>query len=128
MSPPQGQDDRSESAPATDAMVDAPAPSSVSAAKTQTELAQAFSDLARGEKQASALEANLASLETKLDALLAAFEASVEDVAPGGKEEGGGEKEAEEIQRQPRRSVNANDRNDGIDQHTDNNSNKAEGG
>ncbi|KAI1402329.1 hypothetical protein F4819DRAFT_485638 [Hypoxylon fuscum] len=41
---------------------------------TQTELAQAFKDIARGEQQAAALEANLTSLESKLDALLASIE------------------------------------------------------
>ncbi|KAI1489272.1 hypothetical protein F5X96DRAFT_641705 [Biscogniauxia mediterranea] len=41
---------------------------------TQAELAQAFKDLARGEQQAAALEANLANLENRLDALLASIE------------------------------------------------------
>ncbi|KAI0817694.1 hypothetical protein GGR55DRAFT_33005 [Xylaria sp. FL0064] len=48
-----------------------PAPS---AATAQAEMAQAFRDLARGEQQAAAIEANLASIESKLDALLASIE------------------------------------------------------
>ncbi|KAI2640728.1 hypothetical protein GGS26DRAFT_586726 [Hypomontagnella submonticulosa] len=50
------------------------APTSV--ASTQAEMAQAFKDLARGERQAAALEASLTSLESKLDALLASVERS----------------------------------------------------
>ncbi|KAI0974239.1 hypothetical protein F4678DRAFT_368448 [Xylaria arbuscula] len=46
----------------------------VSAATTQAEMAQAFRDLAKGEQQAAAIEANLASIESKLDALLASIE------------------------------------------------------
>ncbi|KAI0160318.1 hypothetical protein GGR57DRAFT_499730 [Xylariaceae sp. FL1272] len=46
------------------------------ASSTQAEMAQAFKDLARGEQQAAAIEANLTNLENKLDALLAAFEAN----------------------------------------------------
>ncbi|KAI3323521.1 hypothetical protein HD806DRAFT_90033 [Xylariaceae sp. AK1471] len=46
-----------------------------SASKTQAEMAQAFKDLARGEQQAAAIEANLTNLESKLDALLASIEA-----------------------------------------------------
>ncbi|KAI8632565.1 hypothetical protein F5Y19DRAFT_421730 [Xylariaceae sp. FL1651] len=46
-----------------------------SASTTQAELAQAFRELARGEQQAAAIEANLTSLENKLDALLASIEA-----------------------------------------------------
>ncbi|KAI1310469.1 hypothetical protein F5Y03DRAFT_392405 [Xylaria venustula] len=46
----------------------------VSAATTQAEMAQAFRDLARGEQQAAAIEANLANIESKLDALLASIE------------------------------------------------------
>ncbi|KAI1331592.1 hypothetical protein F5Y16DRAFT_271820 [Xylariaceae sp. FL0255] len=49
-----------------------PGASSIS---TQAEMAQAFKDLARGEQQATAIEAHLTSLESKLDALLASFEA-----------------------------------------------------
>ncbi|KAI0442482.1 hypothetical protein F4803DRAFT_371477 [Xylaria telfairii] len=45
-----------------------------SALTAQAEMAQAFKDLARGEQQATAIEANLASLESKLDALLASIE------------------------------------------------------
>ncbi|TID04394.1 hypothetical protein CH35J_002610 [Colletotrichum higginsianum] len=39
-------------------------------------IAQAYRDLVRGEQAAAALEANLTTLESRLDALLAAFEAS----------------------------------------------------
>ncbi|KAI0452752.1 hypothetical protein F5B21DRAFT_482152 [Xylaria acuta] len=45
-----------------------------SALTAQAEMAQAFKDLARGEQQAAAIEANLARLESKLDALLASIE------------------------------------------------------
>ncbi|KAI1640440.1 hypothetical protein F4809DRAFT_590164 [Biscogniauxia mediterranea] len=54
---------------------------------TQAELAQAFKDLARGEQQAAALEANLANLENRLDALLASIEGGS---APNGEETGRG--------------------------------------
>ncbi|RYO74799.1 hypothetical protein DL764_010682 [Monosporascus ibericus] len=40
----------------------------------QSEMAQAFNDLARGEQHATALEANLTNLENRLDALLASIE------------------------------------------------------
>ncbi|RYP76197.1 hypothetical protein DL771_002021 [Monosporascus sp. 5C6A] len=40
----------------------------------QSEMAQAFKDLARGEQHATALEANLTNLENRLDALLASIE------------------------------------------------------
>ncbi|RFU73779.1 hypothetical protein TARUN_8480 [Trichoderma arundinaceum] len=40
----------------------------------EVDLAQALRDLARGEQAATAMEANLTNLESKLDALLAAFE------------------------------------------------------
>ncbi|KAI9167002.1 hypothetical protein HJFPF1_03121 [Paramyrothecium foliicola] len=46
------------------------------ASKTDdADLAQAYKDLLRGEQAATALEANLSNLESKLDALLATFEA-----------------------------------------------------
>ncbi|KAI1504383.1 hypothetical protein F5X99DRAFT_406101 [Biscogniauxia marginata] len=45
-----------------------------SAITTQADMAQAFKDLARGEQQAAALEANLTNLESRLDALLASVE------------------------------------------------------
>ncbi|OAA43234.1 hypothetical protein NOR_04601 [Metarhizium rileyi] len=38
------------------------------------DLAQAYRDLAKGEQTATALEANLANLESKLDAMLAVLE------------------------------------------------------
>ncbi|KAI8944689.1 hypothetical protein F4801DRAFT_585179 [Xylaria longipes] len=50
--------------------------SALTAQTAQAEMAQAFKDLARGEQQAAAIEANLASLESKLDALLASIEAN----------------------------------------------------
>ncbi|RKU41631.1 hypothetical protein DL546_000620 [Coniochaeta pulveracea] len=40
----------------------------------QSELAQALQELAKGEQTATALENNLSSLESKIDALLASFE------------------------------------------------------
>ncbi|PTB65365.1 hypothetical protein BBK36DRAFT_21163 [Trichoderma citrinoviride] len=40
----------------------------------QIHIIQALRDLARGEQAATAMEANLTNLESKLDALLAAFE------------------------------------------------------
>ncbi|RYO91280.1 hypothetical protein DL766_002049 [Monosporascus sp. MC13-8B] len=40
----------------------------------QSEMVQAFKDLARGEQHATALEANLTNLENRLDALLASIE------------------------------------------------------
>ncbi|KAI0136632.1 hypothetical protein BJ170DRAFT_689057 [Xylariales sp. AK1849] len=43
-------------------------------ASSEAEMAHAFRELARGEQQAAAMEANLAKLENKLDALLAQFE------------------------------------------------------
>lgn len=46
-------------------------------------MAQALRDLARGEQTASALEANLTALESKLDELLASFEASVDEEMEG---------------------------------------------
>ncbi|KAL3423850.1 hypothetical protein PVAG01_05597 [Phlyctema vagabunda] len=44
------------------------------ATTSDADLAQAFKDLARGEKTAQALEANLTNLEKKIDDLLASFE------------------------------------------------------
>ncbi|KAI0102934.1 hypothetical protein GGR51DRAFT_525925 [Nemania sp. FL0031] len=59
----------------------------LSSASTRAEMAQAFKDLARGEQQAAAIEANLASLESKLDALLASIEAGDDGVKVDGAEE-----------------------------------------
>ncbi|KAM0450299.1 hypothetical protein ACHAO4_006721 [Trichoderma viride] len=56
-------------------------------AAPEVDLAQALRELARGEQTATAMEANLSDLESKLDALLAAFE-QLED-EKGGKKEGG---------------------------------------
>ncbi|KAI0428799.1 hypothetical protein F5Y09DRAFT_276799 [Xylaria sp. FL1042] len=55
-----------------------------SAATTQAKMAQAFRDLARCEQQAAAIEANLASIESKLDALLASIEGGVGTVEAEG--------------------------------------------
>ncbi|KAI1122394.1 hypothetical protein F5Y10DRAFT_76165 [Nemania abortiva] len=62
-------------------------------ASTRAEMAQAFKDLARGEQQAAAIEANLASLESKLDALLASIEAGDGAVKVDGNEDKKSEKE-----------------------------------
>ncbi|KAI1827955.1 hypothetical protein F4861DRAFT_535391 [Xylaria intraflava] len=53
------------------------------ASTTQTEMAQAFRDLARGEQQAATIEANLTKLESKLEDLLASIEAGIATGAPG---------------------------------------------
>ncbi|KAK6864733.1 hypothetical protein PG990_005829 [Apiospora arundinis] len=52
----------------------------IAASSSQAEMAQAFKDLARGEQQAAAMEANLSKLESKLDELLAQFD---ETAVPG---------------------------------------------
>ncbi|KAI0911841.1 hypothetical protein F4823DRAFT_560596 [Ustulina deusta] len=64
-----------------------------STATTQAEMAQAFRDLARGEQQATAIEANLASIERKLDALLASIEAGAGATKVEGIEEEDSKKE-----------------------------------
>ncbi|KAL7961443.1 hypothetical protein V8C34DRAFT_273757 [Trichoderma compactum] len=43
-------------------------------AAPEVDLAQALRELARGEQTATAMEANLTNLESKLDAILAAFD------------------------------------------------------
>ncbi|KAJ4170400.1 hypothetical protein NW754_006538 [Fusarium falciforme] len=53
-----------------------------SKASGDADLAQAYRDLARGEQTATALEANLSNLESKLDAILAALEARADPQAP----------------------------------------------
>jgi hypothetical protein len=55
---------------------DPPPRASQGKADDAADLAQAYKDLLRGEQAATALEANLTNLESKLDALLAAFEAN----------------------------------------------------
>ncbi|GAP83432.2 hypothetical protein SAMD00023353_0202110 [Rosellinia necatrix] len=55
-------------------------------------MAQAFRDLARGEQQAAAIEANLANLESKLDALLASIDAAETDAAKADGNEDGNSK------------------------------------
>ncbi|EFY92814.1 hypothetical protein MAC_01052 [Metarhizium acridum CQMa 102] len=53
------------------------------------DLAQAYRDLAKGEQAATALEANLTHLESKLDAMLAALEKKASGAE--GKVQGDGE-------------------------------------
>ncbi|KAI9904755.1 hypothetical protein N3K66_001284 [Trichothecium roseum] len=63
------------------------------------DLAQAYQELAKGEQAATAMEANLSNLESKLDALLAAFEAAEKDGAkPDGKAGSGDEADAKDIE------------------------------
>ncbi|KAH7266963.1 uncharacterized protein BKA55DRAFT_553892 [Fusarium redolens] len=50
-------------------------PSASGSSSGDADLAQAYRDLARGEQAATALENNLSSLESRLDAILAALEA-----------------------------------------------------
>ncbi|ORY64374.1 uncharacterized protein BCR38DRAFT_434928 [Pseudomassariella vexata] len=62
--------------------------SSSAPAPSDADLAQAFKDLTKGEQQAAALERNLTSLESKLDALLAQFEDAAKEAETGkGKDE-----------------------------------------
>ncbi|KAL2180384.1 uncharacterized protein P884DRAFT_289793 [Thermothelomyces heterothallicus CBS 202.75] len=61
-----------------------PSPSSSSVGDS---LAQALRDLARGEQTASTLEANLTSLENKLDEILAALGVSAADLDALGEQE-----------------------------------------
>lgn len=50
------------------------------------DIAQAYKDLTRGEQAATALEANLAKLESRLDELLAGFETDeLRNASSGGK-------------------------------------------
>ncbi|CAI6054917.1 unnamed protein product [Clonostachys chloroleuca] len=68
-----------------------PAPSGPSKAQGDAnDLAQAYRELLRGEQAATALEANLSNLESKLDALLAAYEPA-ETTEEGGKDSDSGE-------------------------------------
>ncbi|KAI0842904.1 hypothetical protein F5Y06DRAFT_291896 [Hypoxylon sp. FL0890] len=70
--------------------------SSASSASTEAEMAKAFTDLLRGEQAATALEANLTHLESKLDALLASMEGdSTSFEARQGEEAGSKERESE---------------------------------
>lgn len=48
---------------------------SASSSSSDADLAQAFRELVRGEQTAQILESSLTNLESKLDALLASFEA-----------------------------------------------------
>ncbi|KAK7941058.1 uncharacterized protein PG986_013445 [Apiospora aurea] len=54
----------------------------MAASSSQAEMAQAFKDLARGEQQAAAMEANLTKLEAKLDELLAQYETTAASGSP----------------------------------------------
>ncbi|CAG9971639.1 unnamed protein product [Clonostachys byssicola] len=68
-----------------------PAPSGPSKAQGDAnDLAQAYRELLRGEQAATALEANLSNLESKLDALLAAYEPA-ETTEEGGEDSAAGE-------------------------------------
>ncbi|KAH7162780.1 hypothetical protein B0J13DRAFT_19242 [Dactylonectria estremocensis] len=49
---------------------------SAQTSSSDADLAQAYRDLTRGEQTATALEANLSNLESKLDAILAVLEAN----------------------------------------------------
>ncbi|KAL2138593.1 hypothetical protein VTI28DRAFT_6521 [Corynascus sepedonium] len=87
MAPTTGaQAQQKEGAPSSSTQVDTPstlaeppAPSPTSSSVGDN-LAQALRDLARGEQTASTLEANLTSLESKLDAILASFGISAADL------------------------------------------------
>ncbi|KAG5747271.1 hypothetical protein H9Q69_005190 [Fusarium xylarioides] len=50
-------------------------PSASGSSSGDADMAQAYRDLARGEQAATALENNLSTLESRLDAILAALEA-----------------------------------------------------
>ncbi|KAF7564090.1 hypothetical protein G7046_g12 [Stylonectria norvegica] len=77
---------RSRTHEASDITASASTSASASAPSSDAaDLAQTYRDLIRGEQAASALEANLSNLETKLNAMLAAVETAEED----GKLEGG---------------------------------------
>ncbi|KAL2165162.1 hypothetical protein VTH06DRAFT_458 [Thermothelomyces fergusii] len=62
--------------------------SSPSSSSVGDSLAQALRDLARGEQTASSLEANLTSLENKLDEILAALGVSAADLDALDEQEG----------------------------------------
>ncbi|KAL6828337.1 hypothetical protein V8C40DRAFT_240771 [Trichoderma camerunense] len=65
-------------------------------AAPEVDLAQALRELARGEQTATAMEANLTNLESKLDAILAAFDDMEREKGAKGTEKVDGEgKEAE---------------------------------
>ncbi|OTA94429.1 hypothetical protein M434DRAFT_394693 [Hypoxylon sp. CO27-5] len=72
---PKSSSDRDDSTSKAQEPNGSSANASVSAASTEAEMAKAFTDLLRGEQQATALEASLTNLESKLDALLASMEA-----------------------------------------------------
>ncbi|KAK8056055.1 hypothetical protein PG993_001282 [Apiospora rasikravindrae] len=69
----------------------------MAASSSQAEMAQAFKDLARGEQQAAAMEANLTKLENKLDELLAQYETTAAAESPDlGKASSNGSESREE--------------------------------
>ncbi|KAI6785557.1 uncharacterized protein J7T54_005891 [Emericellopsis cladophorae] len=51
--------------------------------QTEADLAQAYKEIMRGEQAATAMENNLSNLESKLDAILAAFDAADVEKATG---------------------------------------------
>ncbi|KAI1182313.1 hypothetical protein F5B17DRAFT_435755 [Nemania serpens] len=68
----------------------------VPSALAQAHMAIAFKELARGEQQAAVIEANLARFESKLDALLASFEAGDNVVQQDGEEDSSNKKQPPE--------------------------------
>ncbi|KAL7950814.1 hypothetical protein V8C42DRAFT_131481 [Trichoderma barbatum] len=62
-----------------------------SEAAPEVDLAQALRELSRGEQTATAMEANLNNLESKLDALLAAFDDLEQEKGAKGTEKANGE-------------------------------------
>ncbi|KAK8049790.1 hypothetical protein PG994_011520 [Apiospora phragmitis] len=68
----------------------------IAESSSQAEMAQAFKDLARGEQQAAAMEANLTKLENKLDELLAQFETTAAVGSPDLDKAGGNGNESKE--------------------------------
>lgn len=55
-------------------------PPSRSGPRTRADLVQAFQELAKGERTASALEAQLSAMESKIDALLEQAEKEQQDI------------------------------------------------
>ncbi|KAG9256936.1 uncharacterized protein F5Z01DRAFT_441398 [Emericellopsis atlantica] len=51
--------------------------------RSEADLAQAYKEIMRGEQAATAMENNLSNLESKLDAILAAFDAADVEKATG---------------------------------------------
>ncbi|KAI1109048.1 hypothetical protein F5Y14DRAFT_434018, partial [Nemania sp. NC0429] len=86
MSPSQNSDSRPDSTSPSDPPQQDARTHEVPSASAEAHMAIAFKELARGEQQATAIEANLARLESKLDALLASFEAGDDAIQPDGEE------------------------------------------